>query len=370
MNKLRWRGWILGGLLCAASVSFVIAQTPKDDTPLIVAAKKYRKEAEEIIAKAKASTDPAERKILQGQLEKREEAFVTEAFEITSKNPASEDAYELYIELLTAEGKFGVMARDRIREHHANNPNIWMACVEMASTGAADVPAVLETIIQKNTTRKVRGIAQASLGLTYKRRAVKVPAAEQAKILQLASAAFATATKDYGDVQIDSGRKIAEFARDHLAGLENITKLAVGKPVPELTGVDLDGKPLKLSDYRGQVVLIDFWATWCPACMKLMPDAKELLKKYGSEGFAIVGVNMDTDPEDVPTAIKRHGITWKNFRGDNPNTPNMADCWNIDAFPAFALIDREGTIRYLALNEGADFAKITAEIQIALKAKK
>ena len=66
-----------------------------------------------------------------------------------------------------------------------------------------------------------------------------------------------------------------------------------GKPAPAFTLQDLDGKNISLSDFRGKVVILDFWATWCPPCIKEIPDFIELYEKYKDKGFAMLGISLD-----------------------------------------------------------------------------
>ena len=75
--------------------------------------------------------------------------------------------------------------------------------------------------------------------------------------------------------------------------LKELRFRAVGRPAPDISGLDLDGRPLKLSDYRGRVVLLNFWGTWCFPCMKLIPHERELVARFQGEPFEIVGVNCD-----------------------------------------------------------------------------
>ena len=79
-------------------------------------------------------------------------------------------------------------------------------------------------------------------------------------------------------------------------------------------GVDLDGRPFSLGDYRGKVVLVSFWATWCYSCMKAIPHERALLERFGPERFAIVGVNVDEDPGVAKKAVAEYGVPWRSFR--------------------------------------------------------
>ena len=67
----------------------------------------------------------------------------------------------------------------------------------------------------------------------------------------------------------------------------------IGKPAPEIEGKDIDGKAVRLADLKGKVVLVDFWATWCPPCVASFPTFRQLSREYKDRGFVILGVNLD-----------------------------------------------------------------------------
>ena len=73
----------------------------------------------------------------------------------------------------------------------------------------------------------------------------------------------------------------------------------LGKPAPAIVATDVDGKPVSLAELKGRVVLVDFWATWCPPCVASIPALSELARKYHDRGFVILGVNVDAMHEDV-----------------------------------------------------------------------
>jgi len=110
---------------------------------------------------------------------------------------------------------------------------------------------------------------------------------------------------------------------------------------------DLDGDPISLSDYRGKVVVIDFWATWCPPCRKGIPDFVELQEKYGDDNFVILGVNLDQGAPDKVLPMVR------GFAEDyNINYPVlMHDMGIVSAYggiqsiPTTFVVDREGKVR-------------------------
>ena len=134
---------------------------------------------------------------------------------------------------------------------------------------------------------------------------------------------------------------IAE-AKDQLVELR---QRAVGMPAPDITGIDLNDKPMKLSDYRGRVVLMNFWATWCFPCMKLIPHEIEVVTTFAGQPFDIVGVNSDTDIAEARAAVVRTKMTWRSFRDHVDGKPAVTSQWKVVGYPTLYLIDHHGTIR-------------------------
>lgn len=120
---------------------------------------------------------------------------------------------------------------------------------------------------------------------------------------------------------------------------------AVGQIAPDIAGIDLDGRPLKLSDYRGRVALLNFWGTWCFPCMKLIPHEKELAEAYRGQPFDVVGINCDPDIEKARAAVTRTGMTWRSFRNEAGDKPAITKEWKTLGFPTVYLIDHHGIIR-------------------------
>ena len=117
----------------------------------------------------------------------------------------------------------------------------------------------------------------------------------------------------------------------------------VGSPAPDIQGVDLDGKTFKLSDYRGKVVDLSFWAEWCHFCVVLMPHEKALVEKYKDRPFALVGVNGDqTRAEGAESALK-HQLTWRSFW--NGPDGGIVTRYKVNGWPTSFLIDANGIIR-------------------------
>lgn len=112
---------------------------------------------------------------------------------------------------------------------------------------------------------------------------------------------------------------------------------------PDFSLPTTNGKTLKLSDYKGKVIIVDFWATWCPPCRKGIPDLIELKKKYGSKGLEVIGISVDQEntKADVVPFVKDKGINYPVVYGNG----NVAQQYGgIESIPTTFVIDRKGKI--------------------------
>jgi thiol-disulfide isomerase/thioredoxin len=129
--------------------------------------------------------------------------------------------------------------------------------------------------------------------------------------------------------------------------LDRIERCGLGKPAPEAEGEDLDGRPLKLSEYRGKVVLLVFWAGWCGPCLADVPHEKALVEKFRGRPFVLVGVNGDEDKGEARKAVARLGIPWRSvWNGPRGAAGPVAKAWAVGGWPAVFVIDHEGVIRH------------------------
>ncbi len=120
----------------------------------------------------------------------------------------------------------------------------------------------------------------------------------------------------------------------------------VGKPSPDFQVTDLTGETLSLRDYRGQVVLLDFWATWCGPCIAEMPKVKKTYEKYKDQNFQIIGISLDRSTEPLEAYIAKEGLAWVHYWDESRDIRNLYKVWGI---PTAFLIDGEGIIRKASL---------------------
>jgi peroxiredoxin len=135
---------------------------------------------------------------------------------------------------------------------------------------------------------------------------------------------------------------LAEVAQSRL---DEMLNLAVGKPAPEIEGLGVDGKPLKLDDYRGKVVVLVFWGTWCGPCMAEIPHERSLAERLKQQPFALLGVDCMDQKETARRVMEREQMTWPSwYDGSTPEGP-IAERYHVHELPSTFVLDAQGIIR-------------------------
>ena len=111
---------------------------------------------------------------------------------------------------------------------------------------------------------------------------------------------------------------------------------------------DIKGQQHSLSDYRGKVVLVNFWATWCEPCRQEMPSIQRLRDKFAGKAFAAFAVNVDEPEARVRTFIKQSGLDLPVLLDTNKTVTRN---WGVRVLPVTFLVDREGRVRYRAVGD-------------------
>ena len=135
----------------------------------------------------------------------------------------------------------------------------------------------------------------------------------------------------------------------------------VGAPAPDFQVTDLKGEELSLEKYRGQVVLLDFWATWCGPCIAEMPKVKKTYGKYKDQKFQIIGISLDRSAEPLEAYIKKEELGWLHYWDKSREVSNM---YKVRGIPSTFLIDGDGVIRKANLggsNVESAIAKLVKE---------
>ena len=125
-------------------------------------------------------------------------------------------------------------------------------------------------------------------------------------------------------------------------GLFATRHLVVGKQAPDTESANLDGKTVKLSDHKGKVVVLDFWATWCGPCRGMIPHERELVKTNKGKPFVFISVSADAKKETLKEFLDKEEMPWSHWWSGQGG---IVEKWSIGAFPTIYVIDAKGVIR-------------------------
>lgn len=230
-----------------------------------------------------------------------------------------------------------------IRENHATSPDLANFCEVVGNLGnpvdwSRPFEPHVRHILEANEDRFVRCTAHFALATIVRAGGIERQA-EACELYEEFLDHFDRATEYHAQGVEQSYRKTVQ------AALDSIRLRGLGLPGLATTGVDLNGREMSLADFRGKVVLISFWATWCAPCMDAIPHERSLLEQFGPERFAIVGVNLDKTPSKAIEAGQKHGIIWRSFQDTRRGGTSISSAWRVTGYPTFFLLDRERVIR-------------------------
>ena len=135
-------------------------------------------------------------------------------------------------------------------------------------------------------------------------------------------------------------------------------------PAPlDLKFTSVDGQSIDLSKMRGKVVLVDFWATWCPPCRGEVPNVVAAYQKYHDKGFEIVGISLDQDKDALVAFTKENGMVWPQYFDGKGWDNDISKGFGIDSIPAMWLVGKDGKV--ITTDAGDD---LDGQVESALKA--
>ncbi len=156
---------------------------------------------------------------------------------------------------------------------------------------------------------------------------------------------YKTVLSRYSDVN----SRLTQYAQSNLAGLSAERKVAVGSEPIAFNVKSIKGETLSPSKYKGKVLLIDFWATWCGPCIAEMPNVKGIYGKYHDDGFEIVGISLDQSRDKLDAYLKQQKIEWPQYFDGKWWNNDVARMYGVQSIPTTLLVDRHGKIRYKSL---------------------
>jgi RNA polymerase sigma factor (sigma-70 family) len=293
--------------------------------------------------------------------------------ESAPNDPAAVDAL-LWVVQFGSNGPEFNRAIDQLVANHAERRKVGLAASSLVYSVSPSVEKLLHAVIDKSPDQPIKGMASLALGRFLKQQSLRVRSIRESPesaqrwetmfleegadkqsfsqfiardpdaLLKEAEVVFERTIKEFAD----SSSRGDSVSTDARAELFEIRDLCVGKPAPQINGQDSAGKPFKLSDFKGKVVVVDFWSTSCGACRDMNAYERSLLKRMQGKPLAVVGVNCDNDKEKLAEWIKKEGITWPSWRdGDDGNASGpIFRQFNIHTWPTIYILDQRGIIRH------------------------
>jgi thiol-disulfide isomerase/thioredoxin len=326
----------------------------------------------------RARTD-AERKAVQEEVWKEVKAAAGRAFawaEAHPEDPESVDAIVwtvhglangYYVEYDAETTRAFVLLTARAIDSEKVAP----VCYYAAGPGFA-CPAAkrfLETALESSKSRLVRGAACLGLARSYHRlgefirrskdpitrkpleewtgagMVTKFEGGDPEANDRRAEAYFKRVMDEFGDLKMPSPYTETRFAGLDRGELYELRHLGVGKVAPGLEGEDVGGRKLRLGDYRGKVVVIVFWASWCGPCMEMIPHERELVKRLKDRPFVLLGVNGDDDRAKAAEVMTKEAMTWPSL-WNGGKMGGIVDRLGVRSWPTIYVVDAQGVIRY------------------------
>ena len=371
-------------LLCAAALSLSLglwlafAGGNKPDEKADRAAKfadrkkKYEAEHKELLAQYQKAQTAGEQKAAADEMRELAALTIGKLLTLAEDDPKDEAGFDALAFLVKLAGQYAITGGDTDKalallvEHHAANPK--MKDVLPAAMGLeAAGEKLLKAVLEKATDKEVRAVALLVRGTLLARQADEEDDDDkrQAELARAATELLEKAAKEAPEVKLDK-TTVAKAAGEQLERLKALTALAVGKAAPAVESKLLDGKGIKLEDYRGKVVLLDIWATWCGPCRAMIPHERDLVKKLKGKPFVLVSVSADKEKEALQKFLEKEEMPWVHWWDNGPES-KVLKTYRVRAFPTLYVIDHAGVIRHKWVgNPGND--KIDAAVEELVKA--
>lgn len=324
------RRWLIACLCLGLLVAAVPAadekgkdekkEEKKENTPLEV----YKNIMTEAVKKFRAAEkDEEKQKILKATAEK-----LIDLAEKNSKDPIAMQALVTIVAGMPLEekGKDTLKAKAvaLLKKDHIKNENLSRIIPRLAMSDSAEIVDFLKHVIAQSTDKKTRaeavkavmGAAEGALANTDDPKKAEELKGEMGKFRKLISEEFKGQIKD----------------------------LYVGAKMPELTSKNLDDKEVKLSDYKGKVVVVDIWATWCGPCRAMIPHSNKLVERMKDKPFALVSVSFDEKKETVTKFLEDNKMPWVHWW--NGVDGSIGKELDIQFFPTIYVVDADGIIRF------------------------
>jgi peroxiredoxin len=142
---------------------------------------------------------------------------------------------------------------------------------------------------------------------------------------------------------------VAVVVGNYLVKHDDDGALGVGSPAADFSAIAVDGQVIRLSELRGKVVVLDFWATWCPPCRAMIPDERELVQRMQGQPLVFLGISADDNVDTLRNFVRTQNMNWTHIL-DGPQGP-LQKQFEIEGLPTIFVLDATGVIRFKAVGQ-------------------
>ena len=340
----------LAAVLAVSLSAFAGARDEKPSVTEQVKAlqKKFQEDQQPLFKKFQETKDDKEKQAIIAEARKMEAKFGAQIYGIAKDNLKDEGAFDA---AFTALRMGELKAAELIATNFADNAKLAQMVPQLANMGPGG-EKLLSAIAEKATDKKAKGTALYFLAAgklesaDYPRTGEPLPADKQAAALKEAETALKTVAKDFGDVEIalrpNKTETIAKAVEGQLFFLNNLT---LGKKLPDVEVEGLDGKKVKISDYKGKVVVLDIWATWCGPCRAMIPHEREMVAKLKDKPFVLISLSADAKKETLTAFLEKEAMPWTHWWNGGAQG-GAVEAYKVRFYPTIYVLDDKGVIRY------------------------
>jgi len=326
----------------------------------------FKKLQDDVIQEYKDAKSPEEAqklipKIQQNLLKLPREDFAKKALALSktlkSSDQGSFDSLVFAMSMVARGSNKEIMkeAVDLIVKDHSKNPK--MASVLGFISTSPDGAAILEKIATKTEDRNIAGLAWYAITESLQQQTGEVGIKQAEELNKRTEMIYEKLAKDYADVAMANGR--GTIGSTIKAALFELQNLSIGKVAPEVLCLNIDGdKDDKLSNYKGKVVVLDIWATWCGPCKAMIPHEREMNEKLKGKPFAFISISGDDKKETLTAFLEKEKMPWTHWFADRKG---ILKDWNIRFYPTMYILDHKGVIRAKGLR-GEELEKKVIEL--------
>jgi thiol-disulfide isomerase/thioredoxin len=289
-------------------------------------------------------------------------AYALKFYKLAEEDPKDDVGYDAALEAFRlGKPNTAQKAVDLFLSVHLDNPKVKNVLQLFASNAEAG-HAALRMISEKAKDNDTKGQATYYLGegllnaADYPSTGKPLKAEAREAKFREAEGILYKAAKEFGEVKVNRST-VAKEVDGQIYFLQNLT---VGKTMPAAESQDLEGKKVKVSDYRGKVVVLDIWATWCGPCKAMIPHEREMTGKLKDKPFNLISLSVDDKKETLTKFLDTEAMPWTHWWNGGAKG-GAAEAYKVKFFPTIYVLDTKGVIRHKHLR-GDDLEKAVEKL--------